>query len=244
MQGGVLSSSALLLGGLAGAVRFLPTFVKASADAIINPDVATGSATVGEVTGYTALRQMQQIMMADRAGRSILKKRPQVTDDTLVFAESQPEGTFGRRYAAFMRHNNFLPSGRPPVTCISDPALAYVMLRQRQIHDFVHAYLGCGRTVEEELAVKLFEWYHTGLPVGVLAVLGGMPHLSVKQCLNMRKYNNWAKANAPCQLHGERFVPCIMNVPWEWYLDKPYEQLVEDLGIVPLDVYLEQEKGM
>nr|AGE02996.1 Coq4p [Trypanosoma brucei brucei] len=243
MQSRVVSSAVMFLGGIAGAVKSLPAFVTSSFGAIVDPEDGRGSAAFAEITALTALHHMQRLMMADEMGRSILKERPQVTDETLEFAKTQPEGTFGYRYAAFMKRNNFLPSGRAPILHVSDPTLAYVMLRYRQIHDFVHAYVGLGRTIEEELAVKLFEWQHTGLPVGLMAVLGGMPWLRMDQILNMGMYNEWARANAPRQLHGKRFVSCILNVPWEWYLDKPYEQLVDDVGIVPLDAFLKERKS-
>ncbi|KEG11998.1 ubiquinone biosynthesis protein-like protein [Trypanosoma grayi] len=232
-----------LLGGVAGAARSLPSFVAASVSAIWDPTNGDAVAAVGEITAATALEQMKQSMMAERTGRMILQGQPRVTDDTLAFASQQPAGTFGHRYALYMDHNHFLPSGRTPVTRIADPVLAYVMQRYRETHDFVHACTGCGRTVEEELAVKLLEWRHTGLPLGLLAVLGGMPWLNVQQMRNMALYKEWAELNAPSQRHDQRRIPCILNVPWESYLDKPFEALLEDVGITPIDVFLQERRG-
>lgn len=56
---------------------------------------------------------------------------------------------------------------------IDDEELAYVMQRYRQAHDFVHTLTGLGVTVEEELALKWFEWVQTGLPMNMLSSLVG-----------------------------------------------------------------------
>ncbi|KAG8345622.1 putative Coenzyme Q (ubiquinone) biosynthesis protein Coq4 [Trypanosoma vivax] len=242
MQSGTVTRGLLLLSGVTGAIGSFPSFVTSSFFAAFDPEDTASNAIVGELTAAGALQHMLQLMMADASGRALLKTRPLVTDETLKVASSQPEGTFGHRYATYMNSNKFRPSGRSPVTCIRDPTLAYVMLRYRQSHDFLHACVGCGRTVEEELAIKLFEWHHTGLPIGILSVFGGMPWLNVKQILSMKVYNDWAFLNAPCQVHGKRYIPCMLNVPWESYLDKPYEKLIADFGITPLDVFMRERE--
>ncbi|RNF26090.1 ubiquinone biosynthesis protein-like protein [Trypanosoma conorhini] len=232
----------VLLGGIAGAVRSLPSFVVASASAAWDPTNGAAVAAVGEITATAALEHMKRAMMAERTGRMILKTQPCITDDVLELASRQPPGTFGHRYALYMNHNHFLPSGRTPVTRIEDPTLAYIMRRYRETHDFLHVCAGCGRTVEEELAIKLLEWRHTGLPLGLLAVLGGMPSLRRQQIKNMALYREWAELNAPNQLHGQRNIPCMLNVWWESYIDRPFEEVLSEVGITPMEVFLRERQ--
>ena len=47
------------------------------------------------------------------------------------------------------------------------------MQRYRQCHDFYHALTGLGVSVEEELALKWFEWSQTGLPMTALSSIFG-----------------------------------------------------------------------
>ncbi|EPY41541.1 ubiquinone biosynthesis protein-like protein [Angomonas deanei] len=177
-------------------------------------------------------------MMADITGRTILTHRPRVTDSVLEAARKMDENSFGRRYAAYMDHNKFLPSGRTPVQHIADPTLSYIMTRYRECHDFLHTITDCGRTVEEEVAVKLLEFQHTGLPLGLLAVLGGAPHMSAAQRQQVREYWRWAQANRPNGTHGERFINCYLNIMWEDLLPRPHAEVVREVGITPLKEFL------
>ena len=217
------------------------SFVSAAAGAIQNPDKGDMVARVGEISANLtgSLQGMQKSMMGTRAGRSILMHQPRIADDTLFKAREMKEGTFGNVYAQFMDANEFLPSGRPPVENITDPFEAYVMTRYRECHDFLHSVLLCGRSVEEEIAVKMVEFHHTGLPIGALAVIGGMPHLSqdaVKRVLG--QHRDWARRNAPKDhLHlppnGEPATRNFLCVPWEDMLALPHEEVLVRVGMVP-----------
>lgn len=74
------------------------------------------------------------------------------------YAQSLPEGTFGRSYGEFMRHRKFLASDRPPVRFIDDEELAYVAQRSREVHDLWHVLFNCKTTVLGELALKAVEF--------------------------------------------------------------------------------------
>ncbi|KAG5485574.1 hypothetical protein LSCM1_07663 [Leishmania martiniquensis] len=213
-----------------------------SLKAIRDPTNADAVAAVGELSSLDALENMKNCMMADMRGRNILKHTPVVCDEALEVSRGLAPSTFGFRYAAYMDRNHFLPSGRTAVRHIADPTLAYVMTRYRQCHDFLHAITGCGRTVEEELAVKIFEWRHTGLPLGLLSVVGGAPHLSATQWANLRLYWEWATLNAPCSRHDQPIIPMYLNVPWEDMLAMEYDEVMRYTGITPLPVFLESRK--
>ncbi|KAG5510606.1 hypothetical protein JKF63_06904 [Porcisia hertigi] len=217
-------------------------FAVESLKAICDPANADAVAAVGELSSLESLENIKNCMMADKRGRGILKHQPVVGDEALEYSRSLAPSTFGSRYAAYMDHNHFLPSGRAAVRHISDPTLAYVMTRYRQCHDFLHAMTGCGRTIEEELAVKILEWKHTGLPLGPLSLLGGAPHLSATQWSRMPLYWVWASSCAPCSRHGEHAVPMYLNVPWEDMLDKEYDDVVKYTGITPLSTFLQKHE--
>ncbi|EPY33886.1 ubiquinone biosynthesis protein-like protein [Strigomonas culicis] len=214
------------------------TFVYQSLRAIRDPTDAVAVSAVGELSSLDALENMKHAMMSDIRGRSILKHQPIVDDAVLERARAQPEDSFGRTYAAYMDHNAFTPNGRVAVKHIDDPLLAYVMTRYRQCHDYLHTVTGCGRTVDEELAVKLLEWQHTGLPLGLLAIAGGAPHLSSTQRRHMPLYMEWARQNAPKYIHGEKQTPCYLNVVWEDLLERPLKEVQDLVNITPLAAFL------
>lgn len=219
--------------------RQTAAFAVESLKAIRDPTDADAVSAVGELSSLNSLEYMKNCMMADKRGRNILRHKPNIRDDVLEFSRTLPANTFGHRYATYMDHNHFTPDGRTAVKHVADPTLAYVMTRYRQCHDFLHTIAGCGRSVEEELAVKLLEWKHTGLPLGLLAVAGGWPHLNAAQRSHMRRYAQWADYNAPCAVHGKRQVLMCLNVPWEEMLDKDFDEVVQVSGITPLRSYLE-----
>ena len=199
--------------------------------AMRDPNKGDAVATVGEITAGPALRTILSVMMADMEGRRIVKDRPRVTDELLEHAKTLPPSSFGRAYADYMTSNEFLPSGRPVVQHVQDPTLQYVMQRYREAHDFIHAATGCGRTVEDEVALKLFEWYHTGLPIGVLAVVGGSPHLT-RETFNavVTTHRQWAERNRPTSTHGGHQVLNYMVVPWDQLLEKSHAEVLDFTG--------------
>lgn len=218
-------------------------FAVESLKAIRDPNDGDAVAAVGELSSLNSLEYMKACMMADKRGRYILKHQPIIGDELLEYSRGLAPSTFGHRYAAYMDHNHFTPSGRTVVKHIADPTLAYVMTRYRQCHDFLHTLSDCGRSVEEELAVKILEWKHTGIPLGLLAVAGGAPNMTRAQREHIRVYWRWASSNAPCCCHGERAVPMYLNVPWEDMMAKEFDEVVAYTGITPLPVYLAAQKN-
>eukprot|EP00759_Apiculatamorpha_spiralis_P034071 PhF_6_TR35143/c0_g1_i1/m.51217/K18586/COQ4; ubiquinone biosynthesis protein COQ4 len=145
--------------------------------ALINPERGDLVATLGEVAlpSY-ALTRMKNQMKRDVVGNQILLSQRTITDDQLLQWTQHPSGanpeTLIGAYVQYMQKNSFLPSGRSRVRFITDPELAYVMQRYREVHDVMHALLGLGRTEEEEMLLKAIEWYQTGLPMTAMAACG------------------------------------------------------------------------
>eukprot|EP01068_Selenidium_serpulae_P011985 Selendium_serpulae@DN5752_c0_g2_i1.p1 len=138
---------------------------KSCVGAIRTPDDGDHVADLGEVTGREALIKMWKVMQQSNEGRELLKHKPVLYDFEPKWLDSMPEGSLGKRYASYMRDNNFEMSGRREVRYVDDPELAYVMLRYRQTHDIGHAAYSLSSTLESEVALKLIEMMTTGLPV-------------------------------------------------------------------------------
>lgn len=133
-------------------------------------------ATLGETTGARALERMRAQMLSSESGRRILRDRPIVHTSTIDFnrlRETCAPGTFGEAYVKWLDAQGVTPDTRDPVHFIDDEELAYVMQRYRQAHDFYHTLTGLGVSVEEELALKWFEWAQTRLPMAMLSSLVG-----------------------------------------------------------------------
>lgn len=219
-------------------------FTYYSTRAIFNPLDADAVSAVGEISALHALEHMRRQMMESQTGRYLLQVQPRISDKLLEEARQLPEGTFGRRYALYMDTNQFLPDGRTPVRHIEDSTLSYIMTRYRQCHDFLHTCADAGRTVHEEVAVKLLEYQHTTLPLGLLAVPGGALHESAEELGNTKLYWKWAKLNAPCSVHGKKSIPFYLNHIWEDLLELPMEKVMEITGITPLTEFLAKAKAV
>lgn len=101
------------------------------------------------------------------------------------------------------------------------------MQRYREIHDFFHTLTGLGVTVEEELALKWFEWTHTGLPMTMASSLVGPLRLSWPE--RARLYGTYVPWALQC---GASCAP-LMSVEYENHFATPLDQFRQDLGIFP-----------
>jgi ubiquinone biosynthesis protein COQ4 len=101
------------------------------------------------------------------------------------------------------------------------------MMRHRQVHDFWHSLVDLGTSVEEEIALKWFEFVQTGLPVALLSSTVGPLRLTPEQRERLfTVYVPWA---VQC---GSK-APFLLNMYYEELLDKPVKQLQEELGLIP-----------
>jgi ubiquinone biosynthesis protein COQ4 len=185
-------------------------------------------AILGETTGLLALRQMHEKMKRHPVGQLILTEKPRVNTSTvrMEHLNTLPEHTFGKAYYQFMKLHGFSPNERPQVRFVDDEELAYVMQRYREVHDFWHVISGLETNVLGEIALKWFEFLHTGLPMCGLSSIVGPLRLSL--CDQWRlghEYIPWAfECNRRCQF--------LMNVYYEKHFDEPLEDLRKKLGFI------------
>ncbi|ORX62056.1 coenzyme Q biosynthesis Coq4 [Hesseltinella vesiculosa] len=198
--------------------------------AVNNPLRGDMVATLGETTGTLFLKRMRDTMLASKTGRQILKDRPSINTSSLDFDQLRLEcapGTFGHAYISWLDEQGVTPDTREPVRFVDDEELAFVMKRYREIHDFFHTLTGLGVSVEEEIALKWFEWVQTGLPMTMLSSLFGPWQLSWAQRATLYStYVPWAlQSGAACQP--------LMNVYYEQKFHLPLDQFRQELGLIP-----------
>ncbi|KAG1179029.1 hypothetical protein G6F70_004393 [Rhizopus microsporus] len=197
--------------------------------ALANPLRGDMVATLGETTGHLFLTRIRDQMLQSDEGRRILRERPVINTKTINFDKLKEEcapGTFGHAYVSWLKGEGVTPDTRCEVQFVDDEELAYVMNRYRQIHDFFHTLTGLGVTVEEEVALKWFEWVQTGLPMTMLASLFGPLRLTWTERIRLyRDYVPWAlQCGASC-------TP-LMNVYYEHNFHKPLDEFRKQLGII------------
>eukprot|EP00123_Amoebidium_parasiticum_P004598 comp15888_c0_seq2/m.13238 comp15888_c0_seq2/g.13238 ORF comp15888_c0_seq2/g.13238 comp15888_c0_seq2/m.13238 type:complete len:265 (-) comp15888_c0_seq2:82-876(-) len=187
---------------------------------VIEPTRGDMIATLGETTGRLALQRMYDRMISHPVGAEILKERPYITSQSVDVDKlrSYPEGTFGREYVRFLDDCHVSPDTRDDVRFVDSVDLAYVMLRYRQIHDFVHTLLDMPISVEAEIAVKWFEMVQTGLPMTMAGSLFGPMRLPPKEMAHV--FGVWVPWALKCGAESE----FLMNV----YFEKHFEENIDD----------------
>ncbi|CAG9110510.1 unnamed protein product [Plutella xylostella] len=166
-----------------------------AAIALLNPYRGDMIACLGEITGDDSLKYMRSRMLETPEGTDILKEKPRINSQSVSFStlSNMPKNTLGRVYADFMCDNNITADSRLPVQFISDPELAYVMQRYREVHDLVHATLFMKTSMLGEVTVKWVEGIQTKLPMCISGGIWGAARLQPKhRQLYLKYYLPWA----------------------------------------------------
>lgn len=191
--------------------------------ALSNPLRDDMVAALGESTGGPALRNMRDKMRADSVGQRLLEEQPRITEASIDMAALRqlPRHKFGRVYADYMDSHAFSPDKRADVRFVSDPELAYVMQRYREVHDFWHALSGLPPTVLGEVALKWLEMVQTELPSCALsAFVGPLRVDSWERKLLWTTYAPWAS-----RVGAEAVF--LMNVDYEALLHTDVDEVRE-----------------
>lgn len=139
---------------------------------------------------------------------------------------SYEANTFGRKYHDWMQHSNdFSPDDRTAVRFISDPDLAYIMTRYRQIHDFLHVITDLDVTIVGELGLKWFEYHITGFRFCLLSGLAGQVRLSRDE----RRFLN--QELIPWSYRAASKAKDILSFRYENHLQTPIAEVRDILNI-------------
>lgn len=206
--------------------------------ALQNPYRHDMVAVLGETTGRFALVQLRDQMRSDMEGRAILKERPRIRLSTLNLGhlDSLPEGSFGKEYLRFLEENQVTPDSRADVKFVDNEELAYVMLRYREVHDFLHTLLGMPTNMLGEVAVKWFEAAQTSLPMCILgATLGPLRLSSSQMQLLSTSLGPWA-------LRCGRRAKCVLSIFFEHRWHQCVDELRKEIGIEPPPLFVTSTK--
>ena len=99
------------------------------------------------------------------------------------------------------------------------------MTRYRQIHDFVHLFLGLSISVPHEIIVKWFEWAHFGLPMNMVSAVFGPLAASFEEQGEIQKYIPWA-------LYNGYNSKLLLNVYFEKELKTDFKMLKKKLNLI------------
>ena len=200
--------------------------------AIMDPARGDYVAGFGDVLMSTRnLRVLRKKMKQTNEGVRILNEKPLITEKNLDMErlKSLPQDTLGYNYAIFMEKHGFNADERSKVRYMTDPDLAYVMVRYRQVHDFWHVLCDMPISVLGEIALKWFEWRAMGMmvPSAALSGLIGPLRLNSQERRLLREvYFPWAMTSGGAcrELLGYDYIA---------NMDKTLEEVRNDIGIVP-----------
>ncbi|KAI9225022.1 ubiquinone biosynthesis protein Coq4, partial [Blastocladiella britannica] len=205
--------------------------VACSITALANPLRGDMVAAVGETLGTPALRRMRVQMLSDPVGRQLLRDRPEITSASLPvdrLAALAPTTFGGAYYHNFMARHGYDADGRSPVQFVDSAELAWIVLRYRQVHDFWHTLTGIPPTVEGELALKMFEYVQTGLPMTAAAVAAApLVQLDGTQRARLRHQL------LPWAVSAGLYAKPLMCVRYEELLERDLDDVRRELRVLP-----------
>lgn len=185
-------------------------------------------AALGDSTAQRALKNLHVSLSKSNEGRELLKEKPLISSTNLPLATlaELPANTLGKQYANYMESHNFFTDERSVVKFMTDPELAYIMVRYRQVHDFWHVLCDLPPTILGEVSLKWFEYYVTGLPICWISGVFGPLKLPLSEVSKLNlTYLPWAKRS------GERCDHTLLSFRYEDHLHVPVDTLRKQLGI-------------
>ena len=169
---------------------------------------------------------MKKRILSTEEGRRLLDAKPIINSTTVDFEKLKTlaPSTLGHEYQAMLERQNISPDTRVPVKYVEDEEAAYVMLRYRQIHDFLHLLLDAPTNFEGESAVKAFEFSQTGFAVPFLGATAAPFYR-----LNSVKWNRHQKRLASLMKDNTNLH--YLSVFYEERWDQDIDQLRKEIGI-------------
>lgn len=137
------------------------------------------------------------------------------------------KGSFGLAYYHHMRHFGLTPYYAPDVSCVSEKI--YLRERQRVIHDYVHALLDIGTTVEEEAKLNAIFMVKGCSPFTAVIVAGAFFHFLFKRPSELIKLTREVNQGFN---YGEQFkTPFALK--WEEHIHTPLSEVKSLLSAMP-----------
>lgn len=198
----------------------------AGVESLRDPARADLVALLSELTSREALSKIHSRMLSSKSGRKIYEERRRVSSATLAVARSCALGTFGSAYATFMDQRRFDPAHRPPAMLKSQDSI-YILVRLREVHDFLHVLFDCPTTLEGELTLKAVEFANCQLPVSAIAAVVGSLQLTDQ---SQRRLQNIL---LPMAVRGGVSCEAIESIDFEAEFTTPVIELRSKYNIRP-----------
>lgn len=215
------------------------TVADATRIALTNPGDTRQAFRIAQALSFNTPERLIGRMRSTPEGRAILRDKPSLLDtlrdrDKLA---ALPDGSFGRAYLDFLAYENISADGLVEASEDglreyyegNDPEIVYMQQRMRDQHDLWHTLTGYRGDLLGEAALLAFSFSQTKhLGVGFLAGLGmifarapGHRHFVVQGLRKGRR---------------ARWLP---EQRWEELLDKPLDEVRQQLGVKPVGKYEE-----
>jgi ubiquinone biosynthesis protein COQ4 len=205
--------------------------VGAAVTAFIDPSRGDMVALLSELTSDDRLRQIRNRMIQSTQGQQILREKPRVRSYTLLQDDRKqniiyPSGSFGEKYISYLRYHDFSPDERDDYMFEQDD-LSYILLRYREIHDYLHVLTDLPTSVLGEITLKWFEMLQTGLPLTSLSAIIGSARLTwAQKHILLSTYIPWA-------VRASRNCDFVLSVRYEDMLHLPLSEVQRKLDIHP-----------
>lgn len=185
-----------------------------------------------------ALHDTYQRFRQSESGGRILKEKPhllKVLQDRDALRRMEP-GTLGRAYLNFVEREQITADGLVEASGredeIQDRDMRLFAERQRDQHDLWHVLTGYGRDTFGEACLLSFTYAQTkNRGLGLIALIGAFKIAS-------ELGNDVYKASWRAYRAGRR-ASWLPQQEWEILLTKPIDEVRQQLGITPPEVYLE-----
>lgn len=108
----------------------------------------------------------------------VIRQRKLMQSYSLLDLRKLPEGSLGRTYAEHMIKNNLDPEFYRSLEIKTD--LDYIILRQRQTHDWWHIATGFDTSIAGEISLQTVYATQTGLPIHTMLIALGFLRVALK----------------------------------------------------------------
>lgn len=156
-------------------------------------------------------------------GRRLFSVMPRIDREHVDYDALRrlPDGTVGREYVRFLDDNGISPEPFEKLPEVSDPRVAYIMLRMRQTHDLWHVLTGYTPDVRGEVLLQVFTYAQLRIPSAFfLAFFGTLRYLKWRRDLfrDIRRAYRRGKATA-----------FLATFRWEDHWETPVSELRKQL---------------
>ena len=170
-------------------------------------------------------------MVSDPRGVVLLKEKPVIDSSTLnlPLLRSLPKETLGKKYVDYMDDEGISADSRSPVRYVYNDELSYIMLRYRQVHDFLHVLTGLPITLPGEAGLKHFEWHHFKLPMCLLSA--SVATLSPTVISRLDDHRFLQDRIIPWAARAAAASDFLLAVPFEQYVDEDVDAVRKRINL-------------